>query len=144
MELAPSHLGITGGEPTLLRDGLFEIMSEMTARLPGTDIQMLTNGRRFAWPDFTDACMTVAHPRLIPCIPVFADNAPQHDYVVQARGGFDQTIQGLHRLARYEQPVKIWVVLHKLTIPRLYELAEFIYRNLLFASHVALIVTARI
>jgi His-Xaa-Ser system radical SAM maturase HxsC len=138
MEPAPSQLGITGGEPTLLRDGLFKLMAELKARLPQTNIHMLTNGRRFAWPDFTEAFMAAAHPRLTVGIPLYSDNAPEHDYVVQARGAFDQTIQGLHRLARYEQAVEIRVVLHKLTIPRLDDLAQFIYRNLPFASHVAL------
>ena len=138
MEPAPSQLGITGGEPTLLREGLFKLMTELKARLPQTNIQMLTNGRRFAWPDFTDAFMAAAHPRLTIGIPLYSDSAPEHDYVVQARGAFDQTIQGLHRLARYEQPVEIRVVLHKLTVPRLPDLAQFIYRNLPFASHVAL------
>lgn len=133
-----AHLGITGGEPTLLGEGLLQILQELRARLPETDIQMLTNGRRFAWPQFVEAFMGVAHPRLTLCIPLYSDNAPEHDYVVQARDAFDQTIQGLHRLARYEQPVEIRVVLHKLTIPRLLGLAQFIYRNLPFASHVAL------
>jgi len=133
-----SHLGITGGEPTLLGEGLFQILDELRSRLPETDIHMLTNGRRFAWPQFVDAFVAFAHPRLTVCIPLYSDNAPEHDYVVQARGAFDQTIQGLHRLARYEQPVEIRVVLHKLTIPRLHDLAHFIYRNLPFASHVAL------
>jgi His-Xaa-Ser system radical SAM maturase HxsC len=133
-----SHLGITGGEPTLLGEGLFQILDELRARLPETNIHMLTNGRRFAWPQFVDAFMAFAHPRLTVCIPLYSDNAPEHDYVVQARGAFDQTIQGLHRLARYQQPVEIRVVLHKLTIPRLHDLAHFIYRNLPFASHVAL------
>ena len=68
----------------------------------------------------------------------FIRTTRRSDYVVQARGAFDQTIQGLHRLAQYEQPVEIRVVLHKLTIPRLYDLAHFIYRNLPFARHVAL------
>ena len=133
-----AQLGITGGEPTLLGEGLFQIIGELRARLPETNVHMLTNGRRFAWPDFVDAFMAVAHPRLTLGIPLYSDNAPEHDYVVQARSAFDQTIQGLHRLARYEQPVEIRVVLHKLTIPRLHDLAQFIYRNLPFASHVAL------
>jgi His-Xaa-Ser system radical SAM maturase HxsC len=133
-----SHLGITGGEPTLLGDGLLQILDELRARLPDTNIHMLTNGRRFAWPQFVDAFMAFAHPRLTVCIPLYSDNAPEHDYVVQARGAFDQTIQGLHRLARYEQPMEIRVVLHKLTIPRLNDLAHFIYRNLPFARHIAL------
>lgn len=133
-----SHLGITGGEPTLLGEGLLQILDELRARLPDTNIHMLTNGRRFAWPQFVEAFMAFAHPRLTVCIPLYSDNAPDHDYVVQARGAFDQTIQGLHRLARYEQPVEIRVVLHRLTIPRLNDLAHFIYRNLPFARHVAL------
>jgi His-Xaa-Ser system radical SAM maturase HxsC len=132
------HLVITGGEPTLLGEGLLRILEELRARLPETNIHMLTNGRRFVWSDFVEAFMAVAHPRLTVCIPVYSDNAPEHDYVVQARGAFDQTIQGLHRLARFEQAVEIRVVLHKLTIPRLNDLAHFIYRNLPFASHVAL------
>ncbi len=138
MEPPPSLLGITGGEPTLLGDNLLRILSELNLRMPDAEIHMLTNGRRFAWPEFTEAFVQACHPRLTTCIPLYADNAPEHDYVVQSRGAFDQTIQGLYQLARYEQPVEIRVVLHKLTIPRLNDLAHFIYRNLPFASHVAL------
>jgi His-Xaa-Ser system radical SAM maturase HxsC len=138
MEPHPAVLGITGGEPTLLGEKLFRIMNELALRMPDTEVQMLTNGRRFAWPAFTEAFIDARHPRLTLGVPLYADNAPDHDYVVQARGAFDQTIQGLHRLARYEQPVEIRVVLHKLTIPRLGDLLHFIYRNLPFACHVAL------
>jgi His-Xaa-Ser system radical SAM maturase HxsC len=134
----PSWLGITGGEPTLLGEDLFRILAELKLRMPDGDIHMLTNGRRFAWPEFTAAFAEANHPHLTACIPVYADNAPEHDHVVQSRGAFDQTIQGLYQLARYEQPIEIRVVLHKLTIPRLRDLALFIYRNLPFASHVAL------
>jgi His-Xaa-Ser system radical SAM maturase HxsC len=114
------------------------ILDELGARLPETNIHMLTNGRRFAWPHFVEQFVAHAHPRLTVCIPLYSDNAPEHDYVVQARGAFDQTIQGLHRLARHDQSVEIRVVLHKLTIPRLQDLAQFIYRNLTFANHIAL------
>jgi His-Xaa-Ser system radical SAM maturase HxsC len=61
-----------------------------------------------------------------------------HDYIVQARGAFDQTVTGLHHLARWQVPVELRVVLHKLSIPRLHQLAEYIYRNLPFVIHVAL------
>ena len=138
MRPLPFSLGITGGEPTLLGEDLLRILTELTNRMPETEILMLTNGRRFARTDFTQAFVAARHPRLTTCIPLYADNAPDHDYVVQSRGAFDQTIQGLYQLARYEQAVEIRVVLHKLTIPRLYELALFIYRNLPFAAHIAL------
>jgi His-Xaa-Ser system radical SAM maturase HxsC len=138
MEPPPSSLGITGGEPTLLGNDLLRILAELKLRMPDAEIHMLTNGRRFAWPEFTEAFVQACHPRLTTCIPLYADNAPEHDYVVQSRGAFDQTIQGLYQLARYEQSIEIRVVLHKLTIPHLYDLAAFIYRNLPFAGHVAL------
>jgi His-Xaa-Ser system radical SAM maturase HxsC len=138
MQPLPSSLGITGGEPTLLGEDLFRIFAELRTWMPETEIHMLTNGRRFARPDFTQAFVEARHPRLTTCIPLYADNAPDHDYVVQSRGAFDQTIQGLYQLARYEQLIEIRVVLHKLTISRLYELAMFIYRNLPFAAHIAL------
>jgi His-Xaa-Ser system radical SAM maturase HxsC len=138
MEPPPAQLGITGGEPTLLGEGLLRILGELKCRQPDTHVHMLTNGRRFAWPEFTTGFMAVEHPRLSLGIPLYSETAWEHDYVVQARGAFDQTIQGLHQLARHGQAVEIRVVLHALTIPRLRDLAEYIYRNLSFAVHVAL------
>jgi His-Xaa-Ser system radical SAM maturase HxsC len=137
MNPAPRSLGITGGEPTLLGEGLFRILRELDRRLPDTDVHMLTNGRRFAWPEFTAEFMEPRHPKVTLGIPLYADDARIHDHVVQARGAFDQTVQGLHLVARYEQPIEIRIVLHALTIPRLKHLAEYIYRNIPFASHVA-------
>ena len=45
---------------------------------------------------------------------------------------------GLHQFARYGLRVEIRVVLHAVTIPRLPELADYIYRNFTFAEHIAL------
>lgn len=138
MEPAPVQLAITGGEPTLLGEGLLRILEELKSRLPDTPVHTLTNGRRFAWPKFTAALISVAHPRLSFGIPLYSATAWEHDYVVQAQGAFDQTIQGLYQLARFNQEVEIRVVLHALTIPRLQGLADYIYRNLPFVTHVAL------
>ena len=41
-------LGITGGEPTLLGDRLFELLRHIRTKLPETEIHLLTNGRAFA------------------------------------------------------------------------------------------------
>jgi MoaA/NifB/PqqE/SkfB family radical SAM enzyme len=58
--------------------------------------------------------------------------------VVQAKGAFDQTIQGLYNAARYGLRIEVRVVLHKQTIPGLLDLMDYIYRNLPFVDHVAL------
>ena len=136
MEPAPARLGITGGEPTLLGNDLFSIFELLRDKLPTTDVHMLTNGRRFAWRDFTKAFDDARPPRLMLGIPLYSNTASEHDYVVQARGAFDQTVQGLHQLARCDVPIEIRVVVHALTVPHLKDLAEYIYRNVSFASHI--------
>src|SRR5579862_7729693 len=138
MKPAPPYLTITGGEPTLLGKDLFTLLRALKEHLPQTEIHMLTNGRTFAWPAFSQDLAAVAHPNFSVGIPLYSDFAQDHDYVVQAKGAFDQTMAGLHQLARNGIRVEIRVVLHKLTITRLTKLAEFIYRNLSFVEHIAL------
>lgn len=133
-----TNLCITGGEPTLLRDRLFRILRALREALPNTDVHMLSNGRLFAWPAFTRDFVEANHPRLVLGIPLYSDSSTSHDYIVQAKHAFDQTVMGLHQLARRNVPVEIRVVLHRLTIPRLAQLAEYVYRNFPFVVHVAL------
>jgi His-Xaa-Ser system radical SAM maturase HxsC len=133
-----TYLTITGGEPTLLGERLFRVLRALRETLPNTDVHMLTNGRLFAWPAFTRDFAEVIHPRLVLGIPLYSDSSSSHDHIVQAKDAFDQTVLGLHQLARYNVPVEIRVVLHRLTIPRLPQLAEYIYRNFPFVIHVAL------
>lgn len=78
------------------------------------------------------------HRNFVLGVPLYSDDPAVHDYVVQAKDAFEQTVLGLHQLARHGMRVEIRVVLHALTIPRLTALAEYIYRNLTFAEHVAL------
>jgi len=78
------------------------------------------------------------HPNLSLGIPLYSDDSTSHDFIVQAKGAFDQTVLGLQQLARFGVRVEIRIVLHALTIPRLVNLAEYIYRNCAFAEHVAL------
>jgi His-Xaa-Ser system radical SAM maturase HxsC len=134
----PKRLVITGGEPTLLGEGLLTIIAALRDKFPQTYLHMLTNGRIFAWPAFTARLAALKHPDFVLGIPLYSDDSTIHDYVVQARGAFDQTVIGFHQLARYGMRVEIRVVLHAITIPRLPQLAEYIYRNLTFAEHVAL------
>jgi His-Xaa-Ser system radical SAM maturase HxsC len=134
----PARLTITGGEPTLLGERLFAIITALRNKFPATRLHMLTNGRVFAWPGYTARLAAVRHPNLMLGIPLYSDDSTIHDYVVQAKNAFDQTVLGLHQLARYGLRIELRVVLHAITIPRLPQLAEFIYRNLTFVEHIAL------
>jgi His-Xaa-Ser system radical SAM maturase HxsC len=134
----PPYITITGGEPTLLGEYLFELLTDLKHSLPGTELHILTNGRALAWPAYTASFAEVRHPNLCLGVPLYSDSATDHDYIVQARSAFDQTVSGLHQAARFGIRAEIRVVLHRLSIPRLVNLAQFIYRNFPFLEHVAL------
>lgn len=134
----PEFLCITGGEPTLLGDGLLKILHALKSKFPTTRVQMLTNGRSYCDPAVARAIADVGHPALISAVPLYADVAGVHDYIVQAEGAFDETVEGLYNAEQAGLALEIRVVLHKQSIPRLRQLANFIYRNFPFTAHVAL------
>ncbi len=131
------ELGISGGEPTLLGDLFFETLKLCKENLPDTELHVLTNGRSFAWKNVTERLAELEYHRLMLGIPVYSDYYQVHDYIVQAENAFFQTITGLHNLARYGQRIEIRIVLQKSVVPRLVNLAKYIFKNLPFAEHVA-------
>lgn len=132
------ELGITGGEPTLFRDDFLRLIGRCKERLPNTALHVLTNGRLFYYREFARRLGEIDHPDLMLGIPLYSDVDSEHDYVVQAKGAFEETVLGLQNLGRYDVPVEIRVVIHRQTYRRLPRLAEFITRNFPFAAHVAL------
>lgn len=132
-----SGLGITGGEPTLLGKRYFSLLQLIKESLPDTEVHCLTNGRSFAWPEFARQLKKIDLNRMMLGIPLYADYAALHDFIVQAKDAFYQTMLGLHQLAANNQRIEIRIVLHKQTIPRLTRLAKFIYKNIPFVEHIA-------
>jgi His-Xaa-Ser system radical SAM maturase HxsC len=135
---ATPALTFTGGEP-LTEWRRFIGLLEMTRDLlPDTAVHVLTNGRAFASPEVASAWSAVNHPKLSAGIPIYAAVDNIHDYVVQAKGAFDQTVLGVLHLKDRGQRVEIRIVLHAITAPRLRETCTWIARNLPFVDHVAL------
>lgn len=130
-------LAISGGEPTLLGQGLLRIVEKCAATLPRTHIHILSNGRKLAESDYTRHFAGL-HPSLTWGIPLYGDTYRLHDYVVQSTSAFAETIRGLYALHGARQRIEIRTVLVKPTVERLDSLARFIYRNLPFVEHVAL------
>lgn len=141
IRLLPRHteeIGFTGGEPTFYGAGLIELLALVKNLLPGTAVHVLSNGRRFSDLDFALAWAGIDNPNLMVGIPIYSSESTLHNYVVQARGAFDETVRGILNLAQLEQRIEIRVVIHKQTAPALVEIAEFIARNLPFVEQVAL------
>jgi len=135
---ATRALGLTGGEPTLLKGDLIRLVERCKELLPQTSLHLLSNGRLFYYGSYARDLAAVNHRDLMIAVPLYADIDFIHDFVVQERGAFQETLVGLHNLARYGLSVELRVVLHRQSFKRLPELAEFIKRNLPFVSQVAL------
>jgi His-Xaa-Ser system radical SAM maturase HxsC len=131
------ELGITGGEPTLMGNLFFELLELIQQELPETEVHCLTNGRSFAWRNIANRLGSLHFNRLMLGIPLYSDYYQMHDYIVQAKDAFNQTIQGLYNLAENNQRIEIRVVLQQQSIPRLVKLAKYIYKNLPFVEHIA-------
>lgn len=131
------EIGITGGEPTLLGELFFELLELIKTQLPDTEVHCLTNGRTFAWNNIANKLGEMNFRRLMLGIPLYSDFYQTHDYIVQAKNAFNQTMQGLYNLASNHQRIEIRIVLHKQSIPRLTKLAKYIYKNLPFVEHIA-------
>jgi His-Xaa-Ser system radical SAM maturase HxsC len=135
---ATHELGFTGGEPTLLGEGLVQLVRACKGYLPRTGLHILTNGRAFANLDYARAFAAIGHPDLMFGIPLYSDLSDRHDYVVQSDGAYDETVRGILHLKRAGVPIEIRVVIHKQTVGRLEALARFIARNLTFVDQVVL------
>jgi His-Xaa-Ser system radical SAM maturase HxsC len=131
-------LTFTGGETLSDWANFIDVLKECRQRLPSTAVQVLTNGRAFANSQIVDAWKAIDHPNLMAAIPVYASTDAVHDYVVQAKGAFDETIMGILKLKDRGQRVEIRVVLHAVTAPIIAETCRWIARNLPFVDHVAL------
>lgn len=137
-ENLPASLCITGGEPTMLNEGLLRIVEGISDRTPQTLIHLLTNGRYLSNEHYTARLARVGGSQLLAGIPLFGHVSELHDYVVQADGAFNQTMAGLLNCYKHGINIELRVVLTNVTVPYLKALTEFISRNLFFVKHVAL------
>lgn len=130
------EVGITGGEPTMIGDRLFEIIRQIKKSCPKAAISILSNGVKFADIDYAAKLAACNHHDLQIDIPIFSDIASIHNHIVGAMT-FYRTVQGLYNLAQFGQQIGLRVVIHKQTYKRLPQLADYIYHNFPFVTQVA-------
>ena len=133
----PEYMGITGGEPTLLGADLIRLLQATKNKLPTTHIHMLTNGRLYQDLSFVRRIAEVNHPSFVSAIPLYADVAGVHDYIVQAHGAFDETVEGLYNAAEAGLAVEIRIVLHKQSIHGFIECTMSLNNVIMHASHIS-------
>jgi His-Xaa-Ser system radical SAM maturase HxsC len=92
-----SVIGISGGEPTLYKDELFELIEAVFAERPDLQFHVLTNGQHFTaedidrlrLPDYRNVCWG---------IPLYAPDGAMHDAIVGKDGAFRRLNESLAAL----------------------------------------------
>ena len=138
LPLSARGVVLSGGEPTIDPEAFFSLLTHIGLVRPDLSTHILSNGRRFADHAFTRRYAEVVINDLMVGIPIYAAETQRHDYIVQAKGAFNETIKGILNLGAYGCRVEVRVVLQKETIPVLTEIAAYIARNIPFVEQVAL------
>lgn len=132
------YVCITGGEPTLLKELLFEYIQDIKEKLPEADIHLLTNGRSFADLNFLYLFKeNVNYEKILIGIPLHSDNYIDHDAIAGHKGAFYETAKGLTNLGVLGYPIELRVIIMKQNYKRLSKIAEFITMNFPFVAQVA-------
>lgn len=129
---------ITGGEPTLLGRELVDLLKQLAGHCPECHVHILTNGRNFKNLNYAYQCLSTGLKGISFGIPLYSSVEETHDYIVQAHDSFKETIEGIYNLAKLDASIEIRVVLTKINSLDLKELVDFIYHNLPFVDHIAL------
>lgn len=137
IEHSPQSIGITGGEPLLLGSKLRRVLDEITFLHPLSRVDLLTNGRLLSNPDIAASILDDLKTNVAWLIPLYGHAHMLHDFVVQAPGAFEQTLEGLLRLHQRGHPIQLRIVLIEPVMEWLEDLCDFIGKNLPFVYEVA-------
>lgn len=138
------HVTITGGEPFIIKKDIFTLLKFLKESLPNTDYLLLTNGRAFCSKEYTDLLMETTPENLTLGIPLHGSTEEIHDRITQARGSFKQTFVGLKHLSAAGAKIELRIVISKLNLDNIYEIAELIashFKNIFCVKFIGLEMT---
>ena len=137
--ISAQHLTITGGEPFMVGEDIFDFLGFLKEKFLDTEFLMLTNGRALAIDKYFSYFEDTAPLNCLVGIPIHASNSTLHDSITQSKGSFNQTLLGIKRLLSVGIKVELRVVVSKLNMNDLDDLALLIINELHKVHHVSII-----
>lgn len=136
-DIDTDYVCITGGEPTIIGDLLFEYVKRIKKRMPNCCVHLLTNGRLFSRDNYLVNFSQILPENILIGIPLHSDNYIDHDFIAGSKNAFYETTKGLHNLGIMGYEVEIRIILLKQNVDRLPQIADFILHNFPFAGQVS-------
>lgn len=126
-------IGISGGEPTLYKEQLFNLIESVCTARPDLTFHVLSNGQHF---DDSDIARLSQEPfRQVQWgIPLYAPERELHDHIVGKSGAFERLEQSLVALCLAGASIEVRTVVLTLNIDHLPALARHLVRRVPFAA----------
>ncbi len=135
VRLAPMHatIGLSGGEPLLHKERLFEFLLKAQGYRPDLRFHILTNGQHLLAGD-ESSLSALDMTSILWGIPIYSAEAETHDRIVGKTGAFDVLQDNLARLARTGAAIELRTVVLQSNIDHLQQLAEYVTLHQSFAE----------
>lgn len=131
--LAPDHatIGITGGEPTLYKSDLLDLLESVLAQRTDLSFHVLSNGQHFEESD-CERLRDERYSRVLWGIPLYANGSTIHDTIVVKDGAYARLHESFGWLLRAGARVELRTVLLSENAHQLPALARHIVHRLSF------------
>lgn len=123
------YIGISGGEPLLLKKRLFDFLMSLADLRPDLRFHVLTNGQHFTEGDM-EVIEALGPERVLWGIPLYSASAADHDRIVGKDGAYETLVENLARLTRAGASIELRTVVIRSNVEALPELAQFITTRL--------------
>jgi len=101
-------IGISGGEPLLYRKSFINFLDVIADYSPQTPLHILSNGRAFADPEFSQQVAQRCESLSITFgIPLYSSTSTHHDYLVGSEGAYRDTLKGLVNAGNCGIPIEL-------------------------------------
>ena len=119
----PGIISFTGGEPTVNKE-LPRILRHARDRHPSAEIVLLTNGRLFSYPGYSEEMSKLGISKII--TEIHGSSAGKHDAITRAPGSFEQTMSGIRNLVERGMNLEIRIVAHKMNYTDIPDIAKLL------------------
>lgn len=129
--LAPKGavIGISGGEPTLHKADLFNLLTDVLSKRPDLQFHVLTNAQHFSENDL-HFLKDKINRNIVWGIPIYSDVPDVHDQIVSKKDAFENLLQNLTLFIRAGARLEIRTVIMQQNARTLPNLARFLSKQL--------------
>lgn len=117
-----------GGEPTIF-SGLIPLIRRIRSISMDATVQINSNGRMFAYEDFTKKFLGLGRDKLEFHIAIYSPKLDIHEEITRAESSFGQTVEGIRNLLRHGFIVDVRTIVSKKNYKNLPEFPAFISMN---------------